>query len=83
MVGEIRDTETASIAVNAALTGHLVISTLHTNNSYETITRLVNMGVQPHNLVGALLCIVAQRLMRKLCPECKVVDEPRHTRLSC
>lgn len=75
MVGEIRDTETAAIAVNAALTGHLVISTLHTNNSYETITRLVNMGVQPHNLVGALLCIVAQRLMRKLCPDCKVVDE--------
>ena len=52
MVGEIRDTETASIAVNAALTGHLVLSTLHTNNSYETITRLVNMGVEPHNLVG-------------------------------
>lgn len=75
MVGEIRDTETAAIAVNAALTGHLVISTLHTNNSYETITRLVNMGVQPHNLVGALLCIVAQRLMRKLCPDCKVIDE--------
>ena len=75
MVGEIRDTETASIAVNAALTGHLVLSTLHTNNSYETITRLINMGVQPHNLVGALLCIVAQRLMRKLCQDCKVVDE--------
>ena len=75
MVGEIRDTETASIAVNAALTGHLVLSTLHTNNSYETITRLVNMGVEPHNLVGALLCIVAQRLMRRLCQECKVVDE--------
>ena len=75
MVGEIRDKETASIAVNAALTGHLVVSTLHTNNSYETITRLVNMGVEPHNLVGALLCIVAQRLMRKICLDCKVVDE--------
>ena len=74
MVGEIRDTETAAIAVNAALTGHLVLSTLHTNNAYETITRLVNMGVEPHNLVGALLCIVAQRLMRRLCQECKVVD---------
>ncbi len=74
MVGEIRDTETASIAVNAALTGHLVLSTLHTNNSYETITRLVNMGVAPHNLVGALLCIVAQRLMRRLCQACKVID---------
>ncbi len=75
MVGEIRDVETASIAVNAALTGHLVMSTLHTNNSYETITRLLNMGVRPHELVGALLCIVAQRLMRKLCQECKIVDE--------
>ena len=75
MVGEIRDTETASIAVNAALTGHLVISTLHTNNSYETVTRLINMGVKPHNLVGALICVVAQRLMRVLCTECKVVDE--------
>ena len=74
MVGEIRDAETASIAINAALTGHLVLSTLHTNNSYETVTRLVNMGVEPHNLVGALLCVVAQRLMRRLCQECKIID---------
>lgn len=75
MVGEIRDTETASIAINAALTGHLVLSTLHTNSSYETITRLINMGVEPYNIVGSLLCIIAQRLMRRLCPECKVVDD--------
>lgn len=75
MVGEIRDAETAGIAVNAALTGHLVLSTLHTNNSYETITRLVNMGVETHNLVGALLCVVAQRLMRRTCSECKVLDK--------
>lgn len=75
MVGEIRDTETASIAINAALTGHLVLSTLHTNSSYETVTRLINMGVEPYNIVGSLLCIIAQRLMRRLCPECKVVDD--------
>lgn len=74
MIGEIRDGETADIAVKAALTGHMVLSTLHTNNSYETITRLVSMGVAPYNLVGALLCVVAQRLMRKLCDGCKAVD---------
>lgn len=74
MIGEIRDGETADIAVKAALTGHMVLSTLHTNNSYETITRLVSMGVAPYNLVGALLCVVAQRLMRRLCDSCRIVD---------
>ena len=74
MVGEIRDPETANVAINAALTGHMVISTLHTNNSYETISRLISMGIEPHYVVGALLCVVAQRLVRKLC-NCRVVDD--------
>lgn len=74
MLGEIRDFETANIAINAALTGHLVLSTLHTNNAYETITRLISMGIEAHYIVGALLCVVAQRLMRKLCLSCRQVD---------
>ena len=75
MVGEIRDLETAEIAMKAALTGHLVLSTLHTNNAPDTISRLLNMGVENFNLISALNCITAQRLMRKLCPYCRVVDE--------
>ena len=75
MVGEIRDLETAEIAVKAALTGHLLLSTLHTNNAPETISRLLNMGVEPFNLVSALSCVVAQRLLRKICDKCKVVDD--------
>ncbi|MDE3269828.1 MAG: ATPase, T2SS/T4P/T4SS family [Pseudomonadota bacterium] len=75
MLGEIRDIETANIAINAALTGHLVMSTLHTNSAYETITRLISMGVAAHYVVGALLCVVAQRLMRKLCQSCRQVDK--------
>jgi type IV pilus assembly protein PilB len=74
MVGEIRDLETAEIAMKAALTGHMVLSTLHTNSAPETITRLLNMGVEPFNLVSALTCIVAQRLIRKICPKCIVTD---------
>ena len=74
MVGEIRDLETAEIAMKAALTGHLVLSTLHTNSAPDTISRLLNMGVAPFNLVAALNCITAQRLMRKICSECKIVD---------
>lgn len=74
MVGEIRDTETAEIAIKAALTGHLVLSTLHTNNAIDTISRLINMGVAGYNLVAALNCIVAQRLVRKICKDCKVPD---------
>ena len=75
MVGEIRDLETAEIAIKAALTGHMLLSTLHTNSAPETISRLLNMGVEPFNVVSALTCVVAQRLVRKICEKCKVVDD--------
>ena len=71
MVGEIRDFETAEIAVKAALTGHMVLSTLHTNDSPGTINRLLNMGIEPFLVASAVNCIVAQRLARKVCQECK------------
>ncbi|MCX8034063.1 MAG: type IV-A pilus assembly ATPase PilB [Thermodesulfovibrio sp.] len=71
MVGEIRDFETAEIAVKAALTGHLVLSTLHTNDAPSTITRLVNMGIEPFLISSSVLLVVAQRLVRKLCTHCK------------
>ncbi|WP_169819494.1 GspE/PulE family protein [Pseudohongiella acticola] len=74
MVGEIRDQETADIAVKAAQTGHLVLATLHTNNAAGSITRLLNMGIPPYNLSGSLSLIVAQRLVRQLCGACKVPD---------
>jgi type IV pilus assembly protein PilB len=76
MVGEMRDKETVEIAVRAALTGHLVLSTLHTNNSISTIPRLLDMGVEPYLVVSALLGVVAQRLVRKICNDCKVSYEP-------
>ena len=75
MVGEIRDQETVEIAIKAALTGHLVLSTLHTNDAVSTITRILNMGVQPYLITSALTLIVAQRLARKNCTECLVADE--------
>ena len=75
MVGEIRDQETVEIAIKAALTGHLVLSTLHTNDAVSTITRILNMGVQPYLITSALTLIVAQRLARKNCTECLVEDE--------
>ncbi|KOR28223.1 general secretion pathway protein GspE, partial [Achromatium sp. WMS1] len=71
MVGEIRDLETAEIAVKAAQTGHLVLSTLHTNDAPQTLTRLVNMGVPLFNIASAVLLIMAQRLARRLCEHCK------------
>ncbi|HVY61016.1 MAG TPA: GspE/PulE family protein [Planctomycetota bacterium] len=71
LIGEIRDLEVAEIAIEAALTGHQVLSTLHTNDAAGTITRFVEMGVEPYLLTGAILCICAQRLMRKLCPACR------------
>jgi type IV pilus assembly protein PilB len=71
MVGEIRDFETAEIAVKAALTGHMVLSTLHTNDAPATVSRLLNMGIEPFLVVASLNLILAQRLMRKLCQECK------------
>jgi type IV pilus assembly protein PilB len=71
MVGEIRDRETAQIAVESALTGHLVLSTLHTNDAPSAITRLVEMGIEPFLVASSLDCVVAQRLARMLCPNCK------------
>jgi type IV pilus assembly protein PilB len=71
MLGEIRDAETATIAVQAALTGHLVLSTLHTNDAPSSITRLINIGVEPYLISAALNAILAQRLVRKICPGCK------------
>jgi type IV pilus assembly protein PilB len=77
LVGEIRDTETAEIAVKAALTGHLVLSTLHTNDAPSTITRLMDMGIDPFLVSSSLLCIGAQRLARKLCETCRTtIDVP-------
>jgi len=72
MVGEIRDQETASVSVEASLTGHLVLSTLHTNSAPETVTRLLDMGMDPFNFADALLGVLAQRLVRKLCTHCRV-----------
>jgi type IV pilus assembly protein PilB len=76
MVGEIRDLETGGIAIKAALTGHLVMSTLHTNSAPETITRLLDMGLEPFNVASALNLILAQRLVRRVCPRCAVRYEP-------
>ncbi|WP_334154600.1 type IV-A pilus assembly ATPase PilB [Tepidimonas sp.] len=83
MVGEIRDLETADIAIKAAQTGHLVLSTLHTNDAPSTLTRLVNMGVAPFNIAASVNLITAQRLARRLCPKCKVPhhDLPRRALL--
>lgn len=71
MIGEIRDTETAEIAVQASITGHLVVSTLHTNSSASTITRLENMGIPPYLLADSMIGVIAQRLVRRLCNDCK------------
>jgi type II secretory ATPase GspE/PulE/Tfp pilus assembly ATPase PilB-like protein len=76
MVGEIRDLETAEIAIQAALTGHLVFSTLHTNDAAGAFTRLMDMGVEPYLLASAVEAVVAQRLVRKLCPACRSPSEP-------
>ncbi|KAB2845065.1 MAG: type IV-A pilus assembly ATPase PilB, partial [Burkholderiales bacterium] len=77
MVGEVRDLETADIAIKAAQTGHLVLSTLHTNDTATTLTRLMNMGVAPFNVASSVILISAQRLARRLCPQCKShVDIP-------
>jgi type IV pilus assembly protein PilB len=79
MVGEIRDQETASIAVQAALTGHLVLSTLHTNDAPGAITRLVDLGIAPYLVSASLIGVLAQRLVRKICPNCKEEYEPAPT----
>jgi len=74
MIGEIRDLETAQIAVQASLTGHLVLATLHTNDAASAVTRLLDMGIEPFLLSSSLLGVMAQRLVRKLCPQCKTFD---------
>src|SRR5260370_16232238 len=76
LVGEIRDLETAQIAVQASLTGHLVFSTLHTNDAASTITRLRDMGVEPYLITATLEGILAQRLVRKICDACRAPFEP-------
>jgi len=76
MVGEVRDLETAQIATKAALTGHLVLSTLHTNDAPSTITRLADMGIEPFLIATSVRLVIAQRLMRKICAECKTEDHP-------
>ena len=78
LVGEIRDRETASIAMEAALTGHLVLSTLHTNDASSTPTRLIEMGLEPYLVSSSVDCVVAQRLIRRLCEHCKVAYFPTH-----
>ena len=82
MVGEIRDLETAEIAIKAAQTGHLVLSTLHTNDAPQTLTRLINMGVKPYAIATSVSLIIAQRLARRLCSTCKqLVDIPEEALL--
>ena len=83
MVGEIRDLETAEIAVKAAQTGHMVLSTLHTNDAPQTISRLMNMGIAPYNITSSVSLVIAQRLARRLCPACKRPTElPEHALLA-
>jgi len=82
LVGEIRDRETADIAIQAALTGHLVFSTLHTNDAPSALTRLIDMGVKPFLAATAIMAVMAQRLVRKLCPTCCQPHEPSHTLLA-
>jgi type IV pilus assembly protein PilB len=82
MVGEIRDLETGGIAIKAALTGHLVLSTLHTNSAPETVTRLLDMGLEPFNVASALNLVLAQRLVRRVCSQCKVKYTPDDAELA-
>ena len=79
LIGEIRDGETAEIAIRASITGHLVLSTIHTNDSASTVTRLVDMGVDPYLVSSAVVGIISQRLVRKICPRCKESYKPSHS----
>ncbi|NLM12936.1 MAG: Flp pilus assembly complex ATPase component TadA [Epulopiscium sp.] len=81
MIGEIRDTETSQIAVRAAITGHLVLSTLHTNDTASSIIRLLDMGIEPYLVSSALVGVIAQRLVKKICPHCKISYEPGENEL--
>ncbi|OGX14897.1 MAG: hypothetical protein A2166_03370 [Omnitrophica WOR_2 bacterium RBG_13_41_10] len=76
LVGEVRDLDTAEICIRSALTGHLVLSTLHTNDAPSAINRLIDIGIEPYLITPSLICVVAQRLARKLCPDCKEAYEP-------
>ncbi|HPS53553.1 MAG TPA: ATPase, T2SS/T4P/T4SS family, partial [Phycisphaerae bacterium] len=80
LVGEIRDLEVAEVAIQAALTGHLVFSTLHTNDAPSALTRLIDMGVKPFLVASSVQAIMAQRLVRRICPDCKSVDESPNLR---
>jgi len=82
MVGEIRDGETAEIAIQAALTGHLVFSTLHTNDSFGALTRLVDMGIEPFLVSSSIIAVIAQRLVRVVCPACREAHTPPHEELA-
>jgi len=82
MVGEMRDLETAQIAIQASLTGHLVLSTLHTNDAPGAVTRLVDMGVEPFLISSTLMAVLAQRLVRTICKKCRTPFEPTETQLS-
>jgi general secretion pathway protein E len=81
MVGEIRDSETAEIAIQAALTGHLVFSTLHTNDSFGALTRLVDMDIEPFLVSSSVLAVLAQRLVRVVCPDCREPYVPTESEL--
>ncbi|MFO7636059.1 MAG: GspE/PulE family protein [Clostridia bacterium] len=81
MVGEIRDAETAQIAVRAAITGHLVLSTIHTNDAASTISRLIDMGIEPFLVASSVVGVVAQRLVRRICPECRKAYNPDHSEM--
>src|SRR3546814_18443608 len=83
MVGEIRDLETAEIGIKAAQTGHMVLSTLHTNDAPQTIARLMNMGIAPYNITSSVTLVIAQRLARRLCTKYKAEQErPDHAMLA-
>lgn len=81
LVGEVRDLETAEICMRSALTGHVVLSTLHTNDAPTAVTRLIDIGIEPYLIAPSLICVVAQRLIRKLCPDCKEAYEPNPEQL--
>jgi len=82
MIGEIRDVETAQIAIQASLTGHLVLSTLHTNDSASAVTRLIDMGIEPYLISSSVVAVMAQRLLRVICPECKRSYRPEAEMIS-
>jgi len=82
MIGEIRDVETAEIAIQASLTGHLVLSTLHTNDSASAVTRLIDMGIEPYLISSSVVAVIAQRLLRVICPQCKQPYTPNGREIS-